>query len=64
MTDELLTVPELANRWRVSSGTVHNLLRRGEFPNAWRAGTKRFRIPKSDIEAYEEKTRVGNQGKA
>lgn len=56
---DLLSVPELAERWRVSRGTIQTLLKKGEFPNAWRAGTRQYRIPLRDVEAYERKTRIG-----
>lgn len=55
------TVQELVSRWRVSRTTIHNLVKNGAFPNAWIAGKKQYRIPASDVQAFEAANRVVNR---
>jgi excisionase family DNA binding protein len=47
----LLTVPEVAARWRLSDETIHRWAREGRLPYVDVLGIKRFR--RSDVEAIE-----------
>jgi excisionase family DNA binding protein len=57
-------VKELAERWRVTDRAVQKWINKGEFPNAYRVGMGRgshFRIPVSDVMAFEKARRVVRQ---
>ena len=50
----VLTISEIAARWRVHPETVRRAAVRGDFPGAFRAGSQ-WRVPLEDVEAYERK---------
>jgi excisionase family DNA binding protein len=54
---EHMTTGEVASRMGVSIDTVKRMLKRGEFPNAWRTSPLigHWRIPLQDVLAVEEK---------
>lgn len=55
-----LTIREIAERLQVTHATVHRWVKRGYFPNAYRAGpgrTSPYRIPVEDVEALETRLR-------
>lgn len=51
---DLLSTQEVASRLAISDRTVQRMIQRGEFPNAFRAGSRAWRIPETDLEAYVE----------
>jgi len=51
-TETVLTVEELADRWKVSARTVSRMLQKGELPH-FQIG-RQIRIRLSDILAYEK----------
>ncbi|WP_104182753.1 helix-turn-helix domain-containing protein [Mycobacterium avium] len=52
-SNPFLTVSEVASHYRVTERTVHRWIREGKL-RAVRVGGRRYRINKSDIEAFEE----------
>lgn len=50
----VLTIAEIARRWRVAQETVRRMAFRGDFPGAFRAGSQ-WRIPLEDVRAAERK---------
>lgn len=52
MSDEILTVPEVANLLKVAEKTVYTMAQRGEIPRFKVRGQWRFR--RSDIDAWIE----------
>jgi excisionase family DNA binding protein len=57
MPDELLTVPEVAERLRVRTMTIYRWIEDGKLP-AMQVG-KHYRIRTVDLEAMLENSRVG-----
>jgi excisionase family DNA binding protein len=51
MTDELLTVVEVAELLKLNQQMVRNMVDRGDLP-AIRAGTRRVRILRSDLDEF------------
>jgi excisionase family DNA binding protein len=57
---EHLTVAQIAKLLRVTTRTVNNIIKRGEFPNAYQipgGRTSPFLVPKSDLEVYLKEKR-------
>lgn len=58
MADKLLTVPEVAERVRVSEATVRDWLRHGRLPGIRPGGTKAgWRIAESDLDRFLQEAR-------
>ena len=56
--ETLMSAREIADRFGVDHSTVLYWIRKGHFPNARKAGPSRtspYRIPESDVVAFEEK---------
>lgn len=54
---KMLSVKEVAERLSVSPRAIHKWIKRGYFPNAYKlspASNSPYRIPESDIAAFEE----------
>ena len=49
----VLTITEIAVRWRVHPETVRRMTVRGDFPGAFRAGAQ-WRVPLEDVQAVEK----------
>lgn len=58
MDNTILTVPELARRWKVHTVTIYRLLERRELP-AFKIG-KAWRIALSTVLAYEQQNSLQN----
>ena len=52
----VLTITEIATRWRVHPETVRRIAARGDFPGAFRAGSQ-WRVPLEDVVAVEREGR-------
>lgn len=52
--DELLTVADLAERWRVSASKVYQMLRRNQGPQPIRIG-RHMRFRQDDVAEYESR---------
>lgn len=63
---DVLTVEEVAARWRVSANTVRQLARSGEIPGAYAVGRARqIRIPLAGVREYERRNpAVRGEGEA
>jgi len=56
-----LTTKQVMDQLKVSRMTMHRLLKRGEFPNAFKLGlgkTSNWRIPSDDVQAYIKRHEV------
>ncbi len=65
--DEILTVEEVAQRLRMPTKSVGNLLRARAFPGAFKAGLgskSPWRIPESSLRAFIAKQQAAHQPEA
>ena len=60
----LLSTRKVASQLALSERTVLRMIRRGDFPGAFRAGGRAWRIPEADLEAYVEKQQRERQAAA
>jgi len=60
--EKTLTIAQVAKRMECSETTVSRWTLAGNFPNAFKRGTGKtspYRIPVSDVEAFEKRLRQG-----
>ena len=55
---EALSVQYVADRLHVSESTIRRLIAAHEFPGVFRVGRKLVRIPITDLDAYQRRTRL------
>lgn len=49
--EDIMTVPEIAKKLKVSVNTISRWCNEGRFPHAYKAG-RPWRVPRADVEAY------------
>lgn len=53
-----ITKEQLADRWKVTTRTIENMMARNEIPQPVRLGYKTIRWSLADIEAHERKNKA------